>query len=56
MDGAARLDARRGVFREFEGTLHSIHHDMQSGQFYGLQGYGLDSTWVSWGGDEGYWH
>ena len=42
-------------FAEFEGTLHSIHHDMQSGQFYGLQGYGLDSTWVSWGGDEGYW-
>ena len=42
-------------FAEFEGTLHSIHHDMQSGQFYGLQGYGLDSTWVSWGDDDGYW-
>ncbi len=39
----------------FEGTLHSIHHDMQSDVFYGLQGYGLDSTWVDWGDGNGYW-
>jgi hypothetical protein len=39
----------------FEGTLHSIHHDMQSDVFYGLQGYGLDSTWVDWGDGYGYW-
>ncbi len=39
----------------FEGTLHSIHHDMQADVFYGLQGYGLDSTWVDWGDGNGYW-
>lgn len=42
-------------FATLSGNLHSLHHDMQSGHFYGLQGYGLDSTWVSWGGTDGYW-
>ena len=37
------------------GVLHSIHHDMQSNTFYGLQGYGLDSTWVDFGDGNGYW-
>ena len=34
---------------EVFGNMHSIHHDMQNGKFYGLEGYGLDSTWMDWG-------
>lgn len=40
---------------DFEGTLHSVHHDMQSNAFYALQGYGLDSTFVDFGNGDGYW-
>ena len=37
------------------GNLHSIHHDMQNGSFYGLEGYALDSVFVDLGGGVGYW-
>ena len=40
---------------DVNGVLHSIHHDMQSNTFYGLQGYGLDSNWVDFGDGNGYW-
>lgn len=38
------------------GNLHSMHHDMQNGQFYGLEGYALDSVFVDLGEGLGYWN
>ncbi len=43
------------VTAELNSNLHSIHHDMQNGQFYGLQGYPVDSVWMDWGDGFGYW-
>lgn len=48
----AELDA---VITPLMGNVHSIHHDMQNGQFYALEGYPTDSTYVDLGGGFGYW-
>lgn len=49
------IDGGAPLLLDFDGNMHSIHHDMQSNLFYGLQGYGLDSTWVDFGDGFGYW-
>lgn len=49
------IDGGAPLLLDFEGNIHSIHHDMQSNLFYGLQGYGLDSAWVDFGDGSGYW-
>lgn len=38
------------------GNLHSIHHDMQSGVFYGLEGVPTDSVFVDFGDGTGFWN
>lgn len=43
------------VVTPLNGNVHSIHHDMQDGQFYALEGYPTDSTFVDLGGGFGYW-
>lgn len=49
------VDGSDATLTPMTGNVHSVHHDMQNGNFYALEGYPTDSIYVDLGGDFGYW-
>lgn len=49
------VDGSDASLTPMTGNVHSVHHDMQNGNFYALEGYPTDSIYVDFGGEFGYW-